>query len=203
MSVYLYDEAFVEKLRNWTKSTNVKVYSPDDTRRLFEVIADSSNDAPIQLPILCLRRKSGVKVTKPRKRPMTFDGMMLESNSQKSVQLDAIPLDISYQLDIYTRYFKEADEFLRNLTFNIINYPKLTINIPYNDFNVEHNAFILMSEDIEDNSNVPERLIGGQFTRFTFNITIDDAYLWNVRVRDNLQIECDEVTIDQIIISEK
>ena len=52
-----------------------------------------------------------------------------------------------------------------------------------------------MSGDIEDNSNIPERLINGQFTRLTFNINIDDAYLWNIKVKDNLSIECDEVNI--------
>jgi hypothetical protein len=193
MSVYLYDEAFVEKLRNWTSSTQIQVYSPDDTRRLFEVMADKSNDSPIQLPILCLRRKSGLKVLKTGKRPMSFDGIMIESDGNTAIELDAIPIDISYQLDIYTRYFKEADEFLRNLTFNIINYPKLTIKIPYNDYNYEHNGFIRMSEDIEDNSNIPERLINGQFTRLTFNISIDDAYLWNVRIKNTVKVECEEV----------
>ncbi len=197
MSVYLYDEAFVEKLRYWTKSTQLQVYSPDDTRRLFEVMADQGNDSPIKLPILCLRRKSGLNVINTGKRPLTFDGMMLESDGYTSAQLDAIPIDISYQLDIYTRYFKEADEFLRNLTFNIINYPKLTIKIPYNGYDVEHNGFIRMSNIIEDNSNIPERLINGQFTRLTFNINIDDAYLWNVRVKDILEISCDKVdTVD-------
>ena len=112
MSVYLYDEAFVEKLRHWTKSTQVQVYSPDDTRRLFEVMADKGNDKPIQLPILCLRRKSGLNVINTGKRPITFDGIVLEQSETKSTQLHAIPIDVSYQLDIYTRYFKEADEFL-------------------------------------------------------------------------------------------
>lgn len=194
MSAYLYDEAFVEKLRNWTKSTQIQVYSPDDTRRLFEVMADNSNDSPIQLPILCLRRKSGLKVLQTGKKPLSFDGLMIESDGNQAIELDAIPIDISYQLDIYTRYFKEADEFLRNLTFNIINYPKLTIKIPYNDYNYEHNGFIRMSEDIEDNSNIPERLINGQFTRLTFNISIDDAYLWNVRIKNTIKIECEEVS---------
>ena len=199
MSVYLYDEAFVEKLRTWTKSTQVQVYSPDDTRRLFEVMADNSNDSPIKLPILCLRRKSGLNVLNTGKRPLTFDGMMFESGGNKAYQLGAIPIDVSYQLDIYTRYFKEADELLRNLTFNIINYPKLTIKIPYNnavlDEEIYHNGFIRMAGEIEDNSNIPERLINGQFTRLTFNINIDDAYLWNIRVKDNLSIDCDEVII--------
>ena len=195
MSVYLYDEAFVKKLQNWTKDTQIQIYSPDDTRRLFEVMADNSNDGPIKLPILCLRRKSGLNVANTNKQPITFSGMVIENNIEKSVILNAIPIEVSYQLDIYTRYFKEADEFLRNLTFNIINYPKLAINIPYNGVNFEHNGFIRMSNDIEDNSNVPERLINGQFTRLTININIDDAYLWNTKVKDNLSVVCEELSL--------
>lgn len=199
MSVYLYDEAFVEKLKNWTSSTQIQVFSPDDTKRLFEVMADTNNDKPIQLPILCLRRKSGLNVLNTGKRPLTFDGIVVEQDEEKAFHLNAIPIDVSYQLDIYTRYFKEADEFIRNLTFNIINYPKLTIKIPYNNKNlndvVEHNGFIRMAGEIEDNSNIPERLINGQFTRLTFNINIDDAYLWNVKVKDNISIECEEVDV--------
>lgn len=195
MSVYLYDEAFVEKLRSWTKNTKVQVFSPDDTRRLFEVVADTTGDEPIQLPIICLRRKPGINVQNINKRPLTFNGMVINGSDTKSVQLNAIPFEVSYQLDIYTRYFKEADEYLRNLTFNIINYPKLTITIPYEGENFEHNGFIRMSSDIEDNSSVPERLINGQFTRFTFNVNIDDAYLWNVKERDNLRIIGDEVIV--------
>ena len=193
MSVYFYDEAFVEKLRAWTDKTQVQVFSPDDTKRLFEVVADTNGDSPIKLPIICLRRKSGINVQNTGKQPITFSGMVIDGNDTKSVSLNAIPIEVSYQLDIYTRYFKEADEYLRNLTFNIINYPKLTIQIPYKGTNFEHNGFIRMSNDIEDNSNVPERLINGQFTRLTFNINIDDAYLWNVKERDNLRIIGDEV----------
>jgi hypothetical protein len=195
MSVYLYDEAFVEKLKKWTSASQIQVYSPDDTRRLFEVMADTNNDQPIKLPILCLRRKSGLNVLNTNKRPLTFDGMMMSATQKESLSLNAIPIDVTYQLDIYTRYFKEADEFLRNLTFNIINYPKLTIKIPYNSSTIEHNGFIRMSSEVEDNSNIPERLINGQFTRLTFNISIDDAYLWDAKIKDNINIYCDEVEI--------
>lgn len=195
MSIYLYDDALVEKLNNWTKSTDIHVYSPDDTRRLFEVIADGSNDGPIKLPIICLRRKSGLNFTNINKKPMTYQGLTIAKNTEKAASLNAIPVDINYQLDIYTRYFREADEYVRNLTFNIINYPKLTINIPYNDFKIEHNGIIRMSSEVEDNSDVPERLISGQFTRFTFNLSIDDAYIWNIPVRDVYRITSVEVEI--------
>ena len=46
-----------------------------------------------------------------------------------------------------------------------------------------------MSPEIDDNSDVPERLVSGQFTRYTFNILIDDAYLWNIKEKGNLSIE--------------
>ena len=195
MSVYLYDDAFIEKLKKWTDGTQVHIYSPDDTKRLFEVVADTNNDATIKLPILCLRRKSGLNVLNTNKQPMTFNGMVIDGNGTQCITLNAIPIDVTYQLDIYTRYFKEADEFLRNLTFNIINYPKLAVKIPYNGVDFEHNGFIRMSNDIEDNSNIPERLINGQFTRLTFNISIDDAYLWATKTKDNLTVSCDEVFI--------
>lgn len=196
MSVYLYDEALVQKLKGWTENTQVNVYSPDDTRRLFEVIADNTNDKPIQLPIICLRRKPGINVLHTGKKPLSFDGMKLDATTERALKLSAIPIKVEYQLDIYARYFKEADEFLRNITFNIINYPKLEVVIPYNGFDIKHNGYINMSENIEDNSNIPERLISGQFTRFTFNISIDDAYLWDARVRNNYRIT-DAIVVDE------
>ena len=46
-----------------------------------------------------------------------------------------------------------------------------------------------MSNEIQDNSDIPERLISGQFTRFTIAITVDDAYIWSVPIRNNLTLE--------------
>ena len=196
MSTYLYDEALVEKLRNWTKNTQVKVFSPDDTKRLIETIADESNDSPVELPIICLRRKTGLNIINPNKRPLTYDGLTLEANPDTSLQLNAIPIDVQYQLDIYTRYFKEADEFLRNIIFNIINYPKLTIKVPCDSLDIEHDGYIRMTNNVDDNSSIPERLIPGQFTRLTCNVYIDDAYLWNAKVRTNYRIVDAEVAVE-------
>lgn len=188
MSIYLYDEALVKKLKYWTQLTDIHIYSPDDTQRLFEIIADDSGDAPIELPIICLRRKNDLDFTTPRKRPLSYNGMRLNSTVEKSSQLNAIPVTISYQLDIYTRYAEEADELIRNLTFNIINYPKLPITFTYNDETITHNGFIRMESSVVNNSDIPERLISGQFSRYTFNITIDDAYIFSVSVKDNAQV---------------
>lgn len=49
-------------------------------------------------------------------------------------------------------------------------------------------SHIRLSPDIEDNSDIPERLIQGQFTRRTISINVDDAYLFDYRTKDTIKI---------------
>lgn len=190
MAVHLYDDALVEKLRFWTKDTEINVLSPNDTKRLWEVMADKSGDKPIELPVIALSRPGGYNIVNPHNKPLSFDGLTLEATVEKSMQLNAIPIEITYQLDIYARYLKDADELTRNIVFNIINYPKLLVNVSYrgNDIEMQSNLR-LASGEVQDNSDIPERLVKGQFTRFSILLTVDDAYLWDVRIRDNYSID--------------
>lgn len=189
MSVGLYDNAFLAKLQAWTKDTAVTVVSPSDSRRLFETISDTTNDGPIKLPIISLKRPGGFTILNTGKRPLSFDGATLDANYDRASQLNGIPISIPYQIDVYTRYQNEADEYIRNLVFNIINYPKLDIVIPYNNENYVHHSNIRLAGEVDDNSDIPERLISGQFVRMSMRIDIDDAYLFDVRYRDVYSIE--------------
>ena len=189
MALYLYDEAFLNKLKSWSKNTNLHILGPDDTQKLFQIQADENGDNNIQLPSICLRLLGGFEILNTNKQPLTYDGFTKEATIPKSLQLNVVPVNIRYQLDIYTRYFKEADEYMRNLIFNIINYPKLLVEVPYNDIHFKHNAIIRIASDVIDNSDIPERLVSGQFSRFTLQINIDDAYIWDVRLRDNYIID--------------
>lgn len=189
MSVGLYDKAFLDKLTNWTKDTNVTLFGPEETDRMFKAIADTNNDKPIKLPIISLKRPGGFTILNTGKRPLTFDGATLDANNDKASQLNAIPISIPYQIDVYTRYLNECDEYVRNLVFNIINYPKLDILIPYNNENRIHHSNIRLQGEVENNSDIPERLIAGQFTRMSMKIDVDDAYLFDVRYRDVYSIE--------------
>lgn len=195
MGVYLYDEALLVKIKNWTESTNVHVYGPNESRRLIEVMADENGDKPIQLPIISISRVGGYDIINSNKKPMTYDGLMYDATIEKSIMLNAIPINVSYQIDVWTRYFKEADAYMRNLIFNIINFPMLKITIPYNKNSraIEHNASIRIITDVVDNSD-DNRLSIGEFSRLSIGISIDDAYLWDTRVRDNVSItfEVDE-----------
>jgi len=198
MSIKLYDDALLEKLTEWTRRIkNMHIYGPGDTNQLFEITADESGDKPIKLPIITLTRPGGYTILNTNKNVKTYDGKMIDSfEDGTSLTLNSIPIQINYQIDIYTRKLEEADVYTRELIFNIINHPTLKITIPYNDLNMEHVATIRIGDTVEDNSGVPDmHLKYGQFTRFTLNINIDDAYLWSVRKRNNVYID-DEYDIN-------
>lgn len=211
MAIRFYDEALVSKIKNWVANTQIQITSPSETERIFEIIADKNNDNPIELPMICIRRAKGFKLLSTNKKPLTFDGLTLSANKyidnenkiiSKSLQLNAIPISIEYSIDIYTRKFQEADEYVRNFIFNIVNFPKLTVDIPFNNENIEILANIRISDSIEDNSEIPERIIPGQFTRFTLSLYVDDAYIFDIRVRNNYSLETCVITDDQINIKE-
>ena len=188
MAVRFYDEALLKKLQKWTAGTQMSITGVNESRRLFEVVADKMNDKPLQLPLIALSRNGGYTIQEKYKQPRSHNGSTMIVTTNSGVKLNAIPIGITYQIDIYARYLAEADEYARNIVFNIINYPKLQIEIPYEDSGLYHDANIRLVTDVEDNSDIPEQLVSGQFTRFTIGIDIDDAYLFDVRIKDNIRI---------------
>lgn len=196
MSVRLYDTAIINKLQSWNKDDKLRILSPEETSRLFTMKADQNNDKPISLPLITLWRSPEIELDYPHKKPMSYDGMMLDANYEKSLQLDAIPMTLNYQIDIYTRYAYEADEYMRNFVFNLINYPRIKVIIPYNDINYEHWSNIDLLSTIEDTSDIPEKLFGDQFSRWTLKISISDAYLFSLPYRNNVHITDYEISED-------
>ena len=188
MSASLYDKALLNKLQNWVKDKTIAITGPNETRRLFEYRADTTNDKPIELPLITLRKDPTMTLLSTTKKPTSFDGWRKSNNGDRGTQLNSIPIQLNYQIDIYTRYEEEAEEYIRNFVFNIINYPKVEIEIPYNSSNIKHISNIRMLPDIQNNSDIPERLITGQFKRYTISINIDDAYLWDYRTKDNAKV---------------
>lgn len=188
MAVRFYDEALLHKFKQWTAGTHINLTGVNETKKLFEVIADSTNDKPITLPLITLNRKAGYDILNPNKKPTSYQGATRIVTPDNGAKLNIIPISIPYQIDIYTRYVEEADEYARNIVFNIINYPRLRIDIPYESSNLKQDSNIRLTTGVEDNSDIPERLISGQFIRLTIGINIDDAYLFDLRVKDNLSI---------------
>lgn len=194
MAVRFYDEAFVNKLKDWVKDPNLRILKPDETTRFFEMRADMKDDKPFSLPVIAVSRDKDIEILNPQKQPKTFDGFLYSSDAEISMPINAIPIRIGYQIDIYTKKMAECDEYVRNFVFNFINYPKLTINIPYNNVQLKHQSNILLQPNISDNSDIKEHLFPDQFTRFTLKVIIDDAYLFSIPKNTSAQFE--QISVD-------
>ena len=46
-----------------------------------------------------------------------------------------------------------------------------------------------MTGEVEDASDIPERLISGQFTRMTIQFVVDDAYLFDIKISKTKRID--------------
>lgn len=208
MSAYLYDQAVLKKFNKWTERTNVHIYGPEDTRQLFELIADTTKDKPIQLPIITVTRPGGYEIINANKKPLSYDGRILNkeyASTEAALQLNAIPIQLTYQVNVYTRRYREADAYMRELIFNMINYPRLEVVIPYNDSNITHTCSMELNNTVDDNSSIPERLVPGQFTRLSISFMIVDAYLWDARTKPYLDFDGTGLTVvssDTDVISE-
>jgi hypothetical protein len=195
MAISLIDEALYTKIQNWIKDPNLVILKPNETLRLFQTVSDQTGDKPIKLPLIALSRDSDIEVLQTNKKPLSFSGKIVDANSEKTQILNGIPIEVSYQLDIYTKTYEEGDQYLRNFIFNFVNHPKLVINIPYNKLDFQHNANVRISPIVTDTSDIPQRLFPGQFTRWTIKLNVDDCYLFSVPVNDTAFIEIDTIEV--------
>ena len=99
---------------------------------------------------------------------------------------------MTYQLDIYTKTAIEGDEYLRNFLFKLINNPLLKITISYNGIEISHTANIRVLDTVSDTSAISERLFSGQFTRWTIQMELQDAFLFSIPYRDNYKLYVDD-----------
>lgn len=191
MAVRYYDEAVANKINSWLpkkKERQIQILKPDETKKLFMIEADERNDKPLQLPLIALSRDTSIELKQKTMCPVSFDGLMLESDGKRTLQLNGIPIYLTYQMDIYTRRYDEGDELLREFVFKLVNNPQIVVELPYNGRKFKHVATILMQNTIQDNSDIGERLFSGQFTRWTIKFDIVGAYLFSVPYVDNVSI---------------
>ena len=186
------------RFKKWVKDPNLRILRPDEVTRMIQIRADIANDGPLKLPVIAISRDTEVEIMDINRKPLTYDGLIKEATYDQSLQINAIPIRLSYQIDIYTRFFAEGDEYLRNFIFNLVNYPRLTITLPYHDKNIEHNAYITLMATVEDNSDIAQRLFPDQFTRWTIKFVVENAklfstpYVTNIHMAEEVEVEIEE-----------
>jgi len=187
MSISLYDKAIYDKIHAWLPDPRLRILKVDETAQLFRMAADIKNDAPLTLPLVSILRKSEVSLLQSTKSMLTYNGIILnkeaveQGQDARYAQLNGIPIEVTYQIDIYTKKYYEGDEMIRELAFQLINNPKLEIEIPYCSVNIVHPAYIRVIGSIVDNSDIAEKRFADQFTRWTIQFKLENAYLFRVK----------------------
>lgn len=189
MALNCYDEALYNKIQSWVKDPNMRILKPEETLESFRIRADKGDDGALKLPFIDISREKSFEILRLGRTPLSCSGKIVGASKDVIIPLNAIPISLSYQIDIYTQDYAQSYVYLRELIFNLINHPKITITIPYNGINFKHNAYIRTMSNVEDNSDIPERLFKTQFTRWTLSLTIDDAYLFSAPTLESAKID--------------
>lgn len=207
MAIHYYDDLIIEKIKRWVpEESNLRVLHPDETKRLLELILDDKKDRAVTLPVIALSRKDEIELLSTTKSSKTFDGIRVISDGtptdfsklsgiqyQKALEripeythlINVIPIKPEYQLDIYAKTAMECEEYVRNFLFKLINNPKMYIDIPYNDLKLRHVTNIRVLSQIANTSGIGERLFSGQFTRWTIQLELHDAFLFSIPYKRN------------------
>jgi hypothetical protein len=183
MAISYYDEAITQKIKNWlADSSKLRVLSPDESNRLIQLAADDSKDKPLKLPIIALSRNKDIELGSAIKQNKSFDGFIVHKDDKTAttVHMNVIPIKTTYQLDIYTKKRIEADEYVRQYLFKLINNPQIIIEIPYNNYIIRHTANLRVLNTISDTSDIPTHVFAGQFYRWTIQLELQDGFLFSV-----------------------
>jgi len=217
MATRYYDDILVAKIKKWIPDNSpLRVLKPDEAKRMLELKADDKNDQPLALPIIAISRNNDIELSISTKNPMSYDGLRLSAPEdqssdlsalkgekytealkkipEKTIHFNAIPIELGYQIDIYTKTYEEGDEYVRALLFKLINNPVMKVQIPYNGVDIEHIANIKVLPTVSDTSAISERLFPGQFTRWSIQLEIQDAFLFSIPYRTTWKIILDEET---------
>lgn len=203
MAINYYDMAITEKIKGWlADSSRLKVYAPEETNRILQVNADENKDAPLQLPMLTLSRNKDIEIESAIKQNKSFDGFVLlkDKKNATTVHLNVIPIKTTYQLDIWTKKKIEADEYVRQYLFKLINNPQIIIEIPYNNYVIRHTANLRVLNTVSDTSDISTHIFPGQFYKWTIQLELQDGFLFSIPQKQGWRFVGVEVTIADKII---
>ena len=183
MAISYYDEAVTQKIKNWlADSSKLRVLSPDESNRLIQLMAEDSNDKPMSLPLIAISRNKDLEIESTIKQNRSFDGLIIGQDAQNAttIHLNVIPVKTTYQLDIYTKKRIEADEYIRQYLFKLINNPQIIIEIPYNNYIIKHTANLRVLNTVSDTSDIPNHVFAGQFYKWTIQLELQDGFLFSI-----------------------
>jgi hypothetical protein len=198
MAINYYDEAVTAKIKSWlADSSKLRVLSPDESARLIQLSAEDSKDASLKLPLISISRNKDIEIESAIKQNKSFDGLIIETDNTtaKTVHMNVIPIKTTYQLDIYTKKKIEADEYVRQYLFKLINNPQIIIDIPYNGYFIRHTANLRVLNTVSDTSDIATHIFSGQFYKWTIQLELQDGFLFSLPQKQGWKFVGFDVTV--------
>ena len=194
MSVYLYDEAIVNRIKSVIGNQEVNVITAE---KAFTKSMESA-DAP-QLPAISLYRDKFTLTTQVRNMAAYRTGRTEASDDNVVYRTQSLPITISYQIDVWTRKREQNDEFVRDLIWFFTLYPEHKLTLRYAGFvrDVKFNTFL--DEDIVNNSQINDFEDKGQLYRSTFGLTVDEAQLFKVSSVNQVVFNFEVVCVESLV----
>lgn len=182
MSIYLYEKAIVEKMREITGDDRIVITPSENIRNIIPRI---SNDE-IKLPLIHMIRNNW-RLSDKKSHAMKMNGHIANDFPlfhQGSNEINGkihrehiIPITFSHTFEVWSRTREENDEMIRELIWFFSTMGELIVNIPYG-LDREHIFTLELQPEIIDNTDVVSHKDMGEVFLQALITTCNDAYLW-------------------------
>lgn len=164
--LWVYDNAIVDDLRKSFNPDNVPnpsvhVIDPENAVGLAAQVQEDK----IQLPIVALTRNSPISIAEAiRNFTKTKKGLATTFDNKNNLiyHEKSIPVDLSYELSVFTANTADMDEIIRELIFKYSSKYFLTVTIPYESKRKIQFGISMDTTDIEIQSASSSYLTDGK-----------------------------------------
>lgn len=175
MSVYLYDESVVNRLREITQDQRIHIIDPNQA---VTFLAQFDYDK-VNLPAIVVSR-GPVQLLDYRNQVVALKGQTVRRNSDNNLYVKAqlIPMRIEWNIDVFTVDRYSCDEIVRELVFYFTQQPRFEVKVPY-DLNIIQNFDVLLDTSIVDNTDLINFPNTGERFRETLTIYTENAHMYS------------------------
>lgn len=174
MSVYLYDKALIDKLKEITGDERIRIVPPE---LALSFLAKANKDN-IQLPAIVVQR-SNVSLNDIKNQYAYLKGQTVKiTKDNTAVKMKLIPMRIQWSINVYTVDRLSCDEIIRELIFYFMTYPRFQVQVPYG-LDYPQNFDVFIESEIEDNSDLVNFPNTGEYFRETITVYTENAHMFS------------------------
>jgi hypothetical protein len=181
MSVYFYDRAFELKIKEVFPNT-IMGLATNGFANYFEETA-TEKDGLVTLPLVGVTRVGWSLDEKKRSHSGIWFGAYkaVDTDTGESYLIKSMAIQIKYQIDIISDKRLEVDGISAEMAWFLTHQPKLAFEVtkPFEWQCLDADVLI---EDVVENTDIMGFRDKGRLYRSTFDVVVDNAYLYHSNV---------------------